>query len=116
MKDEMNYIEKDGALYPDVELPEQKEIGAWGLRHLGWLKMRHIARYNELLMSGELNEYLYRVNEEAQERFDSLVADFAEEYGLTEELKAKDQMKWVQLANHVVKTAQEITESEVIYI
>ena len=73
-------------------------------------------RYKILLGSGEINEYLFKVNEEAQERFDSLVLDFAEEYGLTEELKAHDQMKWVQLANHIVKSAQEIVESELIYI
>lgn len=61
MKDKMNYIEKDGIFYPDIKMPEQKEIGKWGLLHLGWLKHFRIARYNELLMSGELNEYLYRI-------------------------------------------------------
>ena len=83
----ITYREENGYLVPDVELPEQKEIGKWGLLHLGWLKRFRVARYNELLMSGELNEYLYNVNEEAQERFESLVADFAESNGLTEELK-----------------------------
>lgn len=89
------YITKNGIkyelrgeqYYPISEMPEQKEIGKWGLLHLGWLKRFRVARYNELLMSGELNEYLYNVNEEAQERFESLVADFAESNGLTEELK-----------------------------
>lgn len=79
------------------------------------LKRFRVARYNELLMSGELNSYLYKVNEEAQERFESLVADFAESNGLTEELKEKDQMKWVQLANYVANAAKEIVESEVIF-
>lgn len=115
MKDEMNYIEKDGVLYPDIEMPEQKEIGKWGLLHLGWLKRFRVARYNELLMSGDLNSYLYKVNEEAQERFESLIVDLAESHGLTEELKAKDQMKWVQLANYVANAAKEIVESEVIF-
>ena len=102
--------------FPVAELPEQKEIGAWGLQHLAWLKRRHVARYTELLISGELNEYLYKVNEEAQERFESLIADLAESHGLTEELKEKDQMKWVDLANYVVNAAKEIVESEVIFI
>lgn len=115
MKDEMNYIDKDGVLYPDIEMPEQKEIGKWGLLHLGWLKRFRVARYNELRMSRELNEYLYKVNEQAQERFESLIVDFAESYGLTEELKAKDQMKWVQLASYVANAAKEIVESEVIF-
>ncbi|MBO5050948.1 MAG: TnpV protein [Oscillospiraceae bacterium] len=112
----LTYCEENGHLVPDVELPEQKEIGAWGLLHLGWLKRFRVARYNELLMSGELNTYLYNVNEEAQERFESLIVDLAESHGLTEELKAKDQMKWVQLANYVAKAAREIVESEVIFI
>ena len=115
MKEKMNYIEKVGILYPDIEMPEQKEICKWGLLHLGYLKRFRIARYNELLMSGELNEYLYRVNEEAQERFESPIVDLAESHGLTEELKAKEPMKWVQLANHVANAAKEIVESEVIY-
>ena len=117
------YITKNGIkyelrgeqYYPISEMPEQKEIGKWGLLHLGWLKRFRVARYNELLMAGELNSYLYKVNEEAQERFESLVADFAESNGLTEELKEKDQMKWVQLANYVANAAKEIVESEVIF-
>ena len=115
MNDKMNYIEKDGVLYPDVEMPEQKEIGKWGLLHLGWLKRFRVARYNELLMLGELNEYLYKVNEEAQERFESLIVDLSESHGLSEELKARDQMEWVQLANYVANAAKEIVESEVIF-
>ena len=115
MKDKMNYTEKVGILYPDVEMPEQKEIGKWGLLHLGWLKRFRVARYNELLMSGELNEYLYNVNEEAQERFESLVVDLADSHGLTEELKATDQMKWDGLANYIANAAKEIVESEVIF-
>ena len=117
------YITKNGIkyelrgeqYYPVCELPEQKEIGKWGLLHLGYLKRFRVARYNELLMSGELNSYLYKVNEEAQERFESLVADFAESNGLTEELKERDQMKWVQLVNYVANAAKEIVESEVIF-
>jgi hypothetical protein len=117
------YIEQNGITYelrgeqyyPLLELPEQKEIGRWGLLHLGYLKRFAIARYNELLISGELNTYLYKLNEEAQERYESLLVDFAESHGLTEELKAKDQMKWVQLANYVANAAKEIVESEVIF-
>ena len=115
MKDKMNYIEKDGVLYPDIEMPEQKEIGKWGLLHLGYLKRFRVARYNELLMSGELNAYLCKVNEETQERFESLIVDLAESHGLTEELKASDQMEWISLANYVANAAKEIVESEVIF-
>ena len=117
------YIEKNGITYelrgeqyyPLLELPEQKKIGRWGLLHLGYLKRFRVARYNELLMSGELNSYLNKINEEAQERFESLVADFAESNSLTEELKENDQMKWVQLPNYDANAAKEIVESEVIF-
>ena len=119
------YITKNGIkyelrgeqYYPMLEISEHTnyEIGKWGLLHLGWLKRFRIARYNELLISGELNTYLYKLNEEAQERYESLIADFAESHGLTEDLKAKDQMKWVQLANYVANAAKEIVESEVIF-
>ena len=109
------YREENGYLVPDIEISKQREIGKWGLLHLGWLKRFRIARYNELLISGELNEYLYNVNEEAQERFESLIVDLTESHGLTEELKAADQMKWTQLANYVANAAKEIVESEVIF-
>ena len=82
---------------------------------MGYLKRFAVAKYNELLTSGELNPYLYNLNEEAQERYESLLADFSESHGLTEELKAKDQMKWVELANYVANAAKEIVESELIF-
>jgi len=116
MQNKMRYVEKDGILYPDVELPQQKNIGTWGQTHLRWIKRCRIARYTELLMSGELNEYLNKVNEEAQNCFDSLIIDLAEKYDLSEERKAHDQLKWVGLANYIAKAAREIVEREVIFI
>ena len=82
---------------------------------MGYLKRFAVAKYNELLTSGELNSYLYHLNAEAQERYESLIADFAKSHGLTEELKEKDQMKWVELANYVANAAKEIVESELIF-
>ena len=80
----LTYREDNGCFVPGVELTEQKEIGKWGLLHLGWLKRFRVAQYNELLISGELNEYLYKVNEEAQECFESLIIDLVESHGLNE--------------------------------
>ena len=116
MQNRIRYVEKDGILYPDVELPQQKSIGTWGQMHSRWIKRYRIARYTELLMSGELNEYLYKVNEEAQNCFDSIFKDLSEQYNLSEELKARDQMKWVGLANYIAKTTREIVEREVIFV
>ena len=115
-KNSIKYELRGEQYYPVVDLPVQKDIGKWGSMHLGWIKRHHIARYTELLMSGELNECLYQVNEEALERFDFLVADLAGKYELTEELKARDQMKWVGLASYIAKIAKEIVESEVIFV
>lgn len=109
------YREENGYFIPDIELPEQKEIGNFGLRHLEWIEKHHKARYNELLMSCKLNEYLVGVDEEANERFDSLVADFTKAEGVDENLKATDQMKWVQMMNNIVSRVKEIVGSEVIY-
>ena len=117
------YIEQNGITYelrgeqyyPLLELPEQKEIGRWGLLHLGYLKRFAIARHNELLMSGELNTYLYKLNEEAQERYKSLLVDFAESHGLTEELKAKDSLKWTGLMNNIQNSVREELMREIVY-
>ena len=62
-----------------------------------------------------MNNETATLNEEVQERYESLIVDFAESHGLTEELKAKNQMKWVGLANYVANAAKEIVESEVIF-
>jgi hypothetical protein len=86
------YITKNGIkyelrgeqYYPVTDVPTQKDIGKWGQIHSRWIKRYRIARYTELLMSGELNEYLYKVNEEAQNCFDSIFQDLSEQYNLSE--------------------------------
>ena len=67
----ITYREVNGVFIPNLELSEQKEIGRFGLQHEGWLKTHHHLRYSLLLGSGELNEYLYQVDKEASEMYES---------------------------------------------
>ena len=96
--------------------PEDRPIGIWGQRHLRYLKQHRKAVYAELLTSGKLNDYLADLNEQAEDMFLRLVNELAEKNGITETLKAKDQMLWVQRMNAVRETATEIINNELIYI
>ena len=95
--------------------PEERPIGIWGQRHLRYLKQHRRTVYAELLMSGKLNEYLTDLNEQAQDMFLRLVKELAEKEGITEMLKAENQMFWVQRMNAVRETATEIVNNDLIY-
>ena len=111
----ITYREVNGVFIPNLELPEQKEIGSFGLQHEMWLKTHHRFRYSLLLGSGELNEYLYQVDKEANEMYESLIADYAKAEGVNEYLKATDQMKWVQMMRSISDRAREFFEHEIIF-
>ena len=95
--------------------PEERPIGIWGQRHLWYLKKHHRTAYAELLTSGKLNGYLADLNEQAEDMFSRLVKDLAEKEGITETLKAKNQMLWLQRMNAVRETATEIVNHNLIY-
>lgn len=95
--------------------PEQRPIGIWGQRHLGYLKKHRRTVYTELLTSGKLNDYLADLNEQAEDMFFRLVKELAQKDGITEVLKATDQMEWVRRMNAVRKIAEETVYSELIY-
>ena len=111
----ITYLEVNGVFIPNLELPEQKEIGRFGLQHEMWLKTHHRFRYSLLLGSGELNEYLYQVDKEANEMYESLIADYAKAEGVNEYLKATDQMKWGQMMRSISDRAREFFEHEIIF-
>lgn len=98
----------------DDEL-EERPIGIWGQRHLRYMKQHRKTVYTELLTSGKLNSYLADLNEQAEEMFSRLVKELAEKEGITETLKAENQMLWVQRMNMVRKTATEIVNTYVLY-
>ena len=95
--------------------PEERPIGIWGQRHLRHLKKHRRTVYAELLTSGKLNDYLADLNEQAENMFFRLVKKLAEKEGITETLKAENQMLWVQRMNAVRETATEIVNNELIF-
>ena len=100
----------------DDDPKEDQPIGVWGQRHLRHLKCHHKVIYANLLTSGKLPEYLADIDRQAKEFFLRLVKRRAEEKGITEVLKASDQMKWVRQMNSIRNRATEIVNSELILI
>lgn len=123
--DKYIYDEKNGLWYelqgdyylPCLKLPkeESRHIGVWGQRHLRYLKQHRKVLYSELLISGKLNDYLADLNEQAEEMFSRLVKQMAEAEGVTEQLKADNQMEWVGRMNNIRNRAMEIVNNELIY-
>ena len=108
------YREENCNLVPDVELPEQKPIGKYGRMHLEYLKQHRRGRYSALLGEGRLNAYLADVDEQAQEMLTSLTVELAKTQGINEHLKANDQMRWVQMMNNILSSAEEAVMRELI--
>ena len=105
-------------LLPNLTLfnEEEKPIGIWGQRHARHLKQYHKVLYMNLLTSGKLNYYLSDIDEQAEDIFSRLVKQMAENQGVTEAVKATDQMAWVGKMNAIHNAATEIINQELIYI
>ena len=99
----------------DDEPEEDQPIRIWGQRHLRHLKRRHKVIYANLLTSGKLPEYLADIDRRAEELFLRLAKQMADAEGITEKLKASDQMEWVRRMNNVRSRAFEIVEADIIY-
>ena len=123
--DKYIYDEKNGLWYelqgdydlPCLKLPkeESRHIGIWGQRHLRYLKQHRKGLYSELLISGKLNDYLADIDRQAEEMLPRLVKELAEKEGVTEAIKAENQMLWVGRMNNIRSAAMEIVSSELIY-
>jgi hypothetical protein len=102
---------------PDLELPaeEQQPIGVWGQRHLRYIKQHRKAFYTNLLTSGKLSSYLADIDRQAEEMFSRLVKQLAEREGVTEKLKAENQMEWVARMYNIRSRAIEVVNTELIY-
>ena len=98
-----------------VPAEEERPIGIWGQRHLRYIKAERKALYTELLITGRLNTYLADINEQATERMLLLTEQMAEREGVTEQLKAQNQMLWVQRMNNIRDRAMEIVDHDLIY-
>ena len=112
------YTQTGDYLLPDLSLPAEKDdrpIGIWGQRRLRYLKQYHKVIYYNLLTSGKLHSHLADTEEQAQQLFSRLVRGLAEKEGVTEQLKAADQMTWVQKMNNVRNIVAEMVNNEVVY-
>ncbi|MBQ7160708.1 MAG: TnpV protein [Clostridia bacterium] len=119
------YDKKNGLWYelhgdyylPCLTLPAEKEqpIGIWGQRHRRHLRQHRKALYTELLTSGRLNSYLADLNEQAEAMFLEMEKQMAEREGVTEQLKAQDQMLWVQRMNNIRDRVSEIINHDLIF-
>ena len=96
--------------------PEERPIGIWGQRHLRYLKKHRGTVCAELLTNGKLNEYLVELNKQAEDMSSRLVKELAQKEGITEKLKEKNQMLWVQRMNAVRDPATEIVNNDLIYV
>ena len=112
------YAQVADYLLPNLILPEeeQKSIGIWGQRHARYLKQNHKVLYMNLLTSGKLNAYLADIDEQAEAMFSQLVKEMADKQGVTEHLKATDQMAWVGKMNAIRNAAIEIVNKELIFV
>lgn len=113
----IDYILAGDYYIPDLKLPEEnRPIGRFGRLHREYLKQEHPARYSSLILTGKLWTYLADLNEQAEERLDLIMEQMKAAEGVTEELKAQNQLEWVGRMNNIRNRAEEIINSELIYI
>ena len=119
------YDEKNGLRYelqgdyylPCLKLPEEEQqpVGLWGQQHLQYIKQHRKVLYTNLLISGKLNGYLSDIDKQADDMFSRLVKQMAEREGVTERLKAENQMEWVGRMNNIRSRAKEVVNNELIF-
>ena len=113
---ELNYVQAGDYLIPNLRLPEEsRPIGHWGRLHREYLKEYHPIIYNNLVLSGKLWTYLADINEQGQERMEVMIEQMKKAEGVTEALKAKNQMEWVQRMNSIRDRAEGLILNELIY-
>ena len=112
----MDYVLVGDYYVPYFKLPEEhRPIGHWGRLHQSYLKQFRPMVYNDLLLSGRLHTVLADLNEQAADRLNLIIRQMAESEGLTEAMKAENQMLWVQSMNSIRNRAEEIIKTELIY-
>lgn len=118
MNSKITYTQQGDYILPDLKLPEHPnvKIGIWGKRHLQYIKQHHKIRYYNLLTSCKLTAYLANIDEEATDMFDKIVKQLVKQEGITEQLKAENQMLWVQKMNNIQNRATGFVYSILIYV
>ena len=120
-----SFFEENGGIYtrvgdfliPDLVLEEQPEgqIGKYGRMRLAYLKKWRKSLYNDLLLSGKLQQHLLGIDRDAREEFETIVRQTAKTEGVTEELKKQDQMEWVRRMNNIRDRVEEFVKHDLIY-
>ena len=112
----MDYVLVGDYYIPDLKLPHEKRpIGKYGRMHREYLKEHNPMMFNDLVLDGQIWTYLADLNEQAQERLSLIVEQMKVAEGVTEELKAGDQMAWVRAMNSIRNRAEEIVLNEIVY-
>ena len=111
------HLGEDGMYYPNLELPEEEtpRYGKYGRMRRTYLREHHEGLYTGLLLSGKLNAHLNEIDNTVHARMELLTKQMAAAQGVTEDLKAKDQMAWVGAMNNIRNAAEEIILTELIY-
>ena len=118
------YDEKNGLNYtlygdyylPDLEINEEEPTyGKYGIMRKQFLKEHRSARYQYLVLTGKMTEHLNQVDKEVREKVEMLIEQMAEQWGVTEGLKMRDQMEWVRRMNNIKNVAEEMVLLEIIY-
>ena len=109
------YRQEGDYLFPNIEVPESPQIGIWGQRRLQYLRTNKNVLYMTMLMSGTLKDHLEEVDKSAEEMFDRLIKQLKTQEGITEELKANNQLVWVQRMNNIRNRVEEVIYEELVY-
>ena len=110
------WYERSGDYYlPCLSLPERKPVGIWGQRYRRFLKEHREATYTAMLLGGTLDDHVAEIDRQAEEMLDRLTRQMAAQEGVTEQLKASDQMAWVGAMNSIRARAEEVVWAELIY-
>ena len=115
----LDYTMVNGYYLPNLTVAaptEQHPTGRWGRLHKRYLKEHHPIRYNQLLLSGELSSYLAKLDKQAEEQLALIIWQMQEAEGVTEALKAENQLEWVRRMNSIRNRAEEIIQKELIFI
>ena len=114
---EIKYIRVGDYYFPDLKLPEktQQPIGKYGRMRMTYLKEHRPIIYNQLILSGKLYSHLFEIEQTCQERLDRMIPQMKEAEGVTEALKAADQMEWLRRMNSIHDRIEEILLTELIY-
>ena len=115
----LDYTMVNGYYLPNLTVAaptEQHPTGRWGRLHKRYLKEHHPIRYNQLLLSGELGSYPAKLDKQSEEQLALIIRQMQEAEGVTEALKAADQLEWVRRMNSIRNRAEEIIKSELIFV